>query len=185
MRKRLFLLLVLLAVFSLNCMYSLHPFATDDCLDQTDDIVGHWQAIDGESDWMFKADDPGTTTLIYTEEGGPAQFSVRHYLLGQTRWIDLYPSKLNLPNGVQNGCFLPLHMLMRLEAKPDTLLIWAVDIEAVTGMITEDADVQFESVADRTVLTSNSEAIEGFLLRRGAEEAMFDDEPMVLARVKE
>ena len=182
MRKRLFLLLVLLGVLSAGCMYSLRPFATDDCLDNTAPYIGQWIELDDESEWYFSEREHGITSLIYSEEGEPAQFEVRHYLLGKTHWIDLFPGKLEMPNGVQSGCYLPLHMLLRVKLGADTLQMWAVDLEYAMELLKTNPMIQYESVSDRTVLTSSSEEIESFLLEYGDDPALYEEEPFLLVR---
>lgn len=112
---------VVLAVLLVACVPSLHPFYTDRDLVSDPTLFGRWQH--GDNGWAFAPGRDGAlqVTLIQAQPGQrkEASFVGHLFQLGEHRFLDLEPDKLELAPGqseLVKAALIPGHLLIRVRS---------------------------------------------------------------------
>ncbi|RMG87319.1 MAG: hypothetical protein D6714_02635 [Bacteroidetes bacterium] len=198
--KKLVVFLALGLIWMQGCIPSIHPIYTADTLVSFDQLVGEWSdysdpetPTEPADKWYFeKADDKALTLIqVSGESGVAAQFSVHVIQLGDMYFIDFYPetpspkyqSRFNFQcsennrNGLDQLHWFPGHLFGRLILNDDELKVRFLDPDFLKNQDPARQPVlAYEAENDDMIITASTEALQAFLLRYGADEAVFDSE---------
>ncbi len=115
--------LLLVFLFSMGCLRSLHPLFTQSESIMDPDLVGTWVSED-----QTLVIEPGDSTsyrvIIFGKKDSPAKFKSRLGQIGRYRFLDLYPDGQSLMNNsVYKLHELPAHTFLKLELNKKTLYL--------------------------------------------------------------
>jgi len=227
MKKKIGILTALFSlVFLIGCIPSLHPLYTKDKMAYLDLLEGVWadqparvhllenpdkEALqreyildageEGQSNpsvWDFSNNSDGGYELIYQDEDGvPAAFDVYMVKLGESYFLDLFPSTIkhdqetslgflkNDQNDLMAFHLLPVHTFAKLSVNGDAIQIDMLDPEFVDNLQADgQLDLKHETLSDgNIVLTAQPADLQQFVAKYADDRNLYLDDPIVLNRV--
>ena len=167
----------LASVLHAGCVPTLHPIYTagDVVFDQA--LLGLWRDAESPTEtWAFAAASGKAYRLVFTESDGTAGAFVVHLArIGGATFLDLYPEP---PERSMNALYadhlVPAHTFLLVERLGPELRLRAPEPEWVSGYLERHPDaLAHEVLADRTVITASTEALQRFVLAHLETEGAF------------
>ena len=205
MKTRNFLLTAAMMFLLAGCFVkSIHPFYLDNEVLLKKELLGTWTGKDS-SVWkigqgkkktgLFKPDQPDNSYLItYTNDKGPATFSVHMFRLAGQLFLDFFPVEAETGNDLFDSHLVPAHTVARLDLTDQNLTIRWYDEQWLIGLFRENKiRIAHEKIPTgyksdgqedfQVILTAPTEDLQKFLLKYAADpEALSKDYTMVLRK---
>jgi hypothetical protein len=195
-KKTLFCLLALLMGGCLPVM-SLHPLYTEDTTVFEEKLLGTWTPDSNEPGmWQFTPaqDEPKAYKLIiHDKDDNKGSFTARLVKLDSRYFLDIFPDQFpcnledpNQTDWAYNSIFLiPTHTFLKVESIVPKLRIKLTQDEPLRNLLDDNPDaIDYTTINDRTVLTSNTKQLQQFILKYADDERLFPHE-MTLYSIKE
>ena len=195
-RKALFCILALLMGGCLPVM-SLHPLYTEDTTVFKEKLLGTWTADPNKpGSWQFtraEDEDKAYKLIIHDQDSNKGSFTARLVKLDCQYFLDIYPDEFpcdledpNQTDWAYNSIFMiPTHTFLKVDCFVPNVELRLTQDEPLRNLLEDKpGTVDFVTVKDRTVLTSNTKQLQQFVLKYADDERLFPDE-MILHPVKE
>ena len=195
-RKTLFCILALLMGGCLPVM-SLHPLYCDDTSVFKEKLLGDWTSDPNEPGfWRFSRaedDEKAYKLIIHDKDNNKGSFTARLVKLDSRYFLDIFPDEfpcdLEDPNQTDwpyNSIFMiPTHTFLKVDSLvPNMKLRLTQDQPLETLLEDNPGAIDYATINDRTVLTSNTKQLQQFILKYADDERLFPDE-MILYPIKE
>lgn len=189
---------ILLVLFIMGCIPSLHPLYTDEDRLIVPGLYGSWVTIDGKEqyDFLVCEEDTAAYSVLYTEfpqkgfisrDSSRALFEVNIVELDRKLFMDFYPddddSELDELNSLMSVHLMPMHTFAKMEISNDTLRIWRFDPAWLEELFGENRiRIAHEVVDDQIVLTASTEDLQGFISKYSEEPGAYLEPEKLIRR---
>ena len=169
------LVFLLVVLYFMGCIRSLHPLYTEEDLVFSTDLIGTW--IDKENNiWTFIAAGENSYSLIFSEEGEPAQFESHLVKLGGYLFLDTYPEEPSINNDFYNMHLIGAHLFAKMEIYPDSCIYTLMDYSWLENTLTDSStNLSYERIDDAIILTAKTKDLQAFFLKYANNAQAFKD----------
>ncbi|MBC8403467.1 MAG: hypothetical protein H8E14_18450 [Candidatus Marinimicrobia bacterium] len=174
------LVFLLVVLCFMGCIRSLHPLYTEEDLVFSTDLIGTW--VDKENNiWTFIAAGENSYSLIFSEEGEPAQFESHLVKLGAYLFLDTYPEEPSINNDFYNMHLIGAHLFAKMEIYPDSCIYTLMDHEWLKNILSESIEnLAYEMVDDTIILTANTAELQTLFKKYADDPEAFKDRTLLL-----
>lgn len=174
------LVFLLVVLYFTGCIRSLHPLYTEEDLVFSTDLIGTW--IDNEDNiWTFIAAGENSYSLIFSEEGEPAQFKSHLVKLGAYLFLDTYPEEPSINNDFYNMHLIGAHLFAKIEIYPDSCIYTLMDHEWLKNILSESIEnLAYEMVDDAIILTAKTADLQKFFRKYADNSEAFKDRTLLI-----
>src|SRR5688500_1580573 len=121
--KRIFLPVAALALILTACVPSLHPLYTADTIVFRDELIAVWKEKPQEEEgWTFAKGEGNTYNVTIREADESSRFEGHLVKLGETLFLDLFPSDEPLANAklgdLYRSALVPGHLILKVKLGP-------------------------------------------------------------------
>src|ERR1044071_4993277 len=143
------------AMLMTSCVPSLYPLYTERDLVFERALVGNWIAEDDghKSIWTVTRSKEGSEIVDVEENEEPARFDVRMVKLGEHTFLDLYPAKQEINNGLYQLHLIRAHTFMKVTLTEDSFSVAMLDSDWLTKSLKEEGtSLATQELSDGTLL---------------------------------
>jgi len=174
--------LLLVCLFSIGCLRSLHPLFTQSETILDSDLVGTWVSKDQKL-VIEPGDSTSYTIIIFGKMDSPAKFKSRLGQIGRYRFLYLYPDdQSQVNNSVYELHELPAHTFLKLELNKETLYLsmlsaaWFDKLpEKDQAKITHERVSGYEEFSNFAVLTGQPKELKELVLNYAEDKDAFPE----------
>ena len=167
------------------CVPSLNPLYTKADLVFEPALAGTWiNEDDGhQTIWTVTKSGEGYEMVDVEEDEDPAKFDVHMVKLGDHSFLDLYPAKQEIDNGLYQLHIIRAHTFMKVTLGKDALVVTMLDQDWLKKALkAEDAQLAHQTLeVGDVLLTASTAELQEFIVKSCADPAAFGD-PMVFIR---
>lgn len=158
-----------------GCVPSLHPLYTSDTIVFEPALLGSWAETDSEGRWEFRQGGENSYRLTMTDDDKQGEFEVHLVKIGSSRFLDLFPEKLELPgNEYYQMHLLPVHSFILVSQLQPTLRLALLQPTWLKSFLAKNPEaVKHEIVDGDVLLTAPPEELQQFLLAHVNTEGAF------------
>lgn len=171
-----------LLILASGCVPSLFPLYTEQDVVFDEALVGAWRTDGSKETWSFSKHGEKAYTLVYVDRDGKrGEFLVHLVAVGESRFLDLFPSGPGLDAADFYKChILPVHTFIRVWAvSPNLRMALMVPDTTKKILAAEPAQLRHEKVDDGVLLTAQPKELQAFLLKHDKTADFWgDDSPM-------
>ncbi|MGB8227006.1 MAG: hypothetical protein WCE45_09135 [Sedimentisphaerales bacterium] len=156
-----------------GCVPSLHPLFTENDLIFDNDLIGSWASTEPNETFEFRETKTKDYECIYIDKDGKSgKFIAGLGKLGNTMYLDIYPSE---PNMIENDFYkshlLSTHSFMKIELSKDSLKLCSMNPDGTDKLLKSKPNaVKHERLGDDNsgiVLTASTKELQKFILKYG------------------
>lgn len=133
-------------------------------------LLGVWKdKPDGKEHWSFTAGEDKSYNLEIRNEDQQAVFVAHLFKLGNERFLDIYPTKSGLEEGLKKNPYgallIPTHLCVRVRATDPALRMSCLEHEWLTERLKRDPKTLAHVLSPdgRVVLTGETEVLQAFI----------------------
>jgi hypothetical protein len=164
-----------LALILGGCVPSLHPLFTENDLIYDANLVGTWSSANSNETFEFQQTKTKYYECLYIDKNGKSgKFVAGLSKLGNTMYLDIYPSE---PNMIENDFYkshlLSTHSFMKIDLWKDTLKLCSMSPDNTDSLLKSKPNAvkheKLEGDDDRIVLTAPTKELQKFILKYGTD----------------
>jgi hypothetical protein len=164
-----------LALILGSCVPSLHPLFTENDLIFDANLIGTWASTEPNETFEFKQTKTKDYECIYIDKDGKSgKFIAGLGKLGNTMYLDIYPSE---PNMIENDFYkshlLSTHSFMKIELSKDALKLCSMSPDSTDSLLKSKPNAvkheKLEGDNGSIVLTAPTKELQKFILKYGAD----------------
>jgi len=163
----------LAGLFTLGCLpTTLNPFFGPENQVFDSGLIGTWEMEDDKDLWVFKAGDEKSYELTISNDEGSGKFEARLGMVGEHRFLDLFPDGSALEEGHHHWMYMvllyPTHTFFQISLDGDQCRLKCLDLDKLVEWMKENPEAITHHIFEdeRVLLTGTTAELQEFVSER-------------------